>query len=369
MKQKIYIIATSVFIWIAASQSQSWAQDDLAPALEEHLKAYPKLPSLSVVVIVDGRIAGTGAAGVRKRGDDTPVTIHDKYHIGSCSKAFTATLAARLVEQGEITWDTSIGEVLRDLRPHEGFKSATLKQLLSNTAGFPKDVPDPIWRNDAWGASGDADEQREQFAKAMLALEPRYESGTQNKYSNTGFTIGGILLERAARKSWEDLIRREIFEPLGMRSAGFYAPGKNLRKPDQPWGHRSNDDPVPPGPGADNPPAVAPAGAIHCSMPDLAKWAMMHMRRETGPVIRNEAIYDILHTPVIGNYALGWVVTERDWAKGKALTHMGSNTMNTTLIWIAPERSFAIVVATNIGSDVAAKPCDALVGGMIERYF
>lgn len=346
----------------------SAAQDNLAPDIEKHLGEHPELPSMSVVVVVDGKVAGAGAAGVRKKGDDTPVTIYDKYHIGSCTKAFTATLAAKLVEEGKIEWETTIGEELRSLKPSPGFEGATLKQLVSNTGGFPKDVPPKIWKDDAWGATGDPEEQREQFAKAMLALKPRYEPGSQNEYSNTGFSMAGVMMERKTRTSWEDMIRREIFVPLQMKSAGFYGPAKEERKPDQPWGHSRNGEPIPPGRGADNPPAIAPAGAIHCSMPDLMKWVMMHMNSETGPVIQKKETFDLLHTPVIGDYALGWIVTERGWAQGKALTHVGSNTMYTTVIWIAPERKFAIVASTNIGSDVAFQPCDAFVAKMIGKY-
>lgn len=351
-----------------ASLLPAAAQDDLAPEIETHLSDHPKLPSLAAVVVAENRIAGAGAAGVRKKGDDTPVTLDDKYHIGSCTKAFTATLAARLVEQEKISWDATVGEVLRDLKPHEGFQGATLRQLVSNTGGFPKQVPPAIWNQDAWGASGDFDVQREHFAKAMLALEPRYQPGTQNEYSNAGFSMAGVMLERTARKSWEDLVRREIFLPLKMKSAGFYGPAEDERKPDQPWGHRPDGEPVPPGRGADNPPAIAPAGAIHCSLPDLMKWITMHMNRETGPVIQKAETFELLHSPVLENYALGWVVAERGWARGKVLTHSGSNTMYTTVIWIAPERKFAIAVATNIGNGVAGKPLDAFVGKMIGKY-
>lgn len=357
-------LATLLVTFVLPARSQ----DNLAPEIEKHLKENPALPSMSVVVVVDGKVAGAGAAGVRKKGDDTPVTIQDKYHIGSCSKAFTATLAAKLVEEEEMDWDTTVGEVLRSLKPNEGFEKATLKQLVSNTGGFPKEVPPKIWSDDAWGAKGDLVEQREQFAEAMLALEPRYVPGTQNEYSNTGFAIAGVMMEREMRKSWEDLIEREIFVPLGMKSGGFYGPAKDESKPDQPWGHDGNGKPIPPGRGADNPPAIAPAGAIHCSMPDLMKWCMMHMNSETGPVLEKAESFEVLHTPVIGDYALGWMVTERGWANGKALTHVGSNTMYTTVIWIAPERKFAIVVSTNIGQSVGFAPSDAFVGKMIGKY-
>lgn len=353
---------------VALSGFHVAAADKLAPAIQEHLEKYPKLPSMAAVVIVDGKVAGAGAAGVRKLGDPTPVTIYDKYHIGSLTKAFTATLAAQMVEEGNIKWDTTLGQVLGDLHPHEGYEEATLKQLLSNCGGLPNKIKPDIWKDVAWGSQGEPLERREQFAGAMLALPPPYPPGTKNEYSNTGFTIAGMMLERTAGLSWENLIRRQIFIPLKMSSAGFYGPAKDPLKPDQPWGHTHAGKPVPPGPGADNPPSIGPAGVIHCSVPDLTRWAMMHMKRDLGPVLKQSESYTELHTPVLDDYAMGWIVVDRPWAHGKALTHSGSNTMYYAVVWIAPERNFAVVAATNIGLEVATAPVDEFVGKMIQRY-
>ncbi|MGJ8649323.1 MAG: serine hydrolase domain-containing protein [Opitutaceae bacterium] len=354
-------------IGLALSLQANAQSERLEELLQDHLANNPKLPSLAALVIVDGKVKAVGASGVRKKGDKTPVTIDDKYHIGSCSKAFTATLAATLVEDGTLTWDTTIADSLTSIGQRSAYGQATLKQMLSNTGGFSKDVTPAIW-TEAWELKGSPQNQRKAFAKSVLKETPNVEPGTQYIYSNTGFSVAGVMMEATTRKSWESLIQTRIFDPLEMKSAGFYAPASKRNKPDQPWGHRSDGTPVPPGPGADNPPAIAPANAIHSSLPDLAKWMQLHLQQEIGPVLKERASYETLHTPILSNYALGWIVSERGWTGGKALNHVGSNTMYTCVIWIAPEKDFAVIVASNIGSDIAFEPCDQVVGQMVQQY-
>lgn len=341
--------------------------DDLTGLLQRRLDMNRELPSLCAVAIVDGALRGAGAAGVRKRGDTTPVTVDDKYHIGSCTKSFTATLAAALVEDGKIQWDSTAGEVLRKLRPHDGYADVTLAQLLTNTGGCPGDVPPDLWKA-AWQATGSNTRQRQSFVEAMLRREPAYPAGKGYAYSNTGFSVAGLMLEEATGDSWEELVAERIFVPLGMKSGGFREPAGKRRTPDQPWGHTEEGDPVEPGPSADNPAAIAPAGAVHTSLPDLARYVMLHMKRETGSVIKKAESFGRLHTVAAEDYAMGWIIAKRPWANGPALTHTGSNTMFTTVIWMAPERGFAVIVATNIGAGVAAKPCDEVAGDLIEKY-
>lgn len=327
-----------------------------------------KIPSLAAVALVDGELKGAGAVGVRNGEKNEPVTIEDKYHIGSCTKSMTATLAAILIEEGVIEWDATIGDVLKDLKPAEAYRETTLRQLLSNRGGVPGDTPQDIWQK-AWNARGSSERQREEFVEAMLNVDPAYPPGKGSEYSNAGFATAGMMLERSARKSWEDLMVEKIFKPLGMDSAGFGAPATRKSDP-QPWGHTEAGKPVPPGPGDDNPVAIGPAGIVHCSLPDLAKYVRVHLLSETGPLVKKEESFQILHQSMDEDqgYAKGWLVTERSWAGGKVLTHAGSNTMFYVTIWIAPEKRFAALVGTNIGPSKGSGPCDEVVGLLVERY-
>jgi CubicO group peptidase (beta-lactamase class C family) len=130
--------------------------------------------------------------------------------------------------------------------------------------------------------------------------------------------------------------------------------------------------PVPPGdPHADNPAAIGPAGTVHCSIEDLAKYAAFHLAgdRGDGKLLKPES-FKKLHTavPDNNNYALGWMVLKRKWAGGRVLWHNGSNTMFYAVVWIAPNRNFAVVAASNAGGSDAEKACDDAATEMIRKF-
>jgi CubicO group peptidase (beta-lactamase class C family) len=333
-----------------------------------------KLPALAVAVVSNGRIVTINAAGVRQLHGDQTVTVQDKFHIGSITKSMTATVAAMLVEQGKISWTTTIRELFPDLGVDipSDHADVTLEQLLAHRGGMPEHAPRDLWIK-AWNANGTPAEQRLEFARGMLGRRPEMKKDAKYIYSNAGYTVAGVMLERASGKTWEELMRTMLFEPLGMESAGF-GPPASAGKVDQPWGHRKlllgGLEPVPPGPMADNPLAISPAGAVHCSVRDLAKYAAFHLagNRGAGKFLDSES-FKKLHMPVgDGDYSLGWVVVDREWARGKALTHIGSNTMFCVVAWLAPERNFALVVATNAGVDVALSGCDEAAGMLIKTF-
>jgi CubicO group peptidase (beta-lactamase class C family) len=124
----------------------------------------------------------------------------------------------------------------------------------------------------------------------------------------------------------------------------------------------------------DNPPAIASAGRVHCSLDDLARYAIFHLQRGTNGLLKPETLAR-LHTPAAGNvadpmenYACGWVVLQRDWAGGTTLWHNGSNTMWYIVMWLAPEKHFAVIVATNIAGPEAEQGCDEAATAMIGKW-
>ena len=365
-----------LLIGVVAALVASAAQGGVGRPIEETLesiRARHKLPALAAVVVVDGKVVATDAVGVRRYGVATRITPGDKFHIGSVTKSMTATVAAMLVEKRKISWTTTVGESFPEFASsiHSDYRGATLEQLLANRGGVPGKPPPTLWLK-AFQATGAAAQQRLAFVKGILALEPEAKPGTKMIYSNQGYTIAGVMLEKASGQTWEELIRTMLFEPLGMTSAGFGAPA-SVGQVDQPWGHTkgvAGIKPVPPGPRADNPVAISPANAVHCSLGDLAKYAAFHMVGERGQskFLKAES-FKKLHQPVEGDYALGWIVLERKWAGGRAITHSGSNTMFYVVVWMAPEKNCAVIVAANIGVTEAAAGCDEAVGQLIKEYF
>ncbi|EDY81943.1 beta-lactamase [Verrucomicrobiia bacterium DG1235] len=345
--------------------------EDLSPDLSKALEK-SELPSIAAALVVEDRIVAAGASGLRKIGDTTPVTLDDKYHLGSCTKMMTATLAAILVEEGIIEWQTTIHEALSNTTEtiHPDYHDVTLEQLLAHVGGFPGKAPPNLWLQ-AWTQQGKISplEQRAAFCSGLLSLPPRYTPGTLTEYSNQGYAMAGHMMEVLAQKPWEDLIRERIFEPLQMNSAGFRAPASPDTL-DQPWGHQ-NTTPVAPEPRGDNPDAIGPAGTVHASIADWAKFARFHLLRRTGTLLKNPASFDKLHSllPNSGKHGVGgWLVHDIETFGGHCLQMVGSNTMWLSLIWILPEKDIAVVVATNSAGKDAFPTCDRVAGKLIRQY-
>ncbi len=336
--------------------------------LLEVIRKKHDLPALAVVVVKDGRICDRAAVGVRKWGETTPVTTNDVFHIGSCTKSMTATLTAMLIEDGKLRWDTTIADVFPELKGKmdKQYESVTVEQLLTHRGGVPGAPPAAAWKR-AWEQKGTSTEQRREFIEAVLRPPPEAAPGTKKIYSNQGYAVIGAMLERLSGTPWEALITERLFKPLHMDSAGFGPPG-TTGAVDQPRGHtRKLLVTVPLQ--EDNPPAIAPGGRVHCSLDDLARFTMFHMQRGRQDGLLKPDALNRLHTPPAGgDYACGWVVVKRAWAGGNALMHNGSNTMWYVVMWLATEKDFSVVAATNIAGSGAEKGCDEAATAMIQQW-
>ena len=196
---------------------------------------------------------------------------------------------------------------------------------------------------------------RRAFAESVLTTPPPHSPGTYN-YSNAGYILVGAAIEQALGVTWESVIEEQLFQPFGMDGCGFGAPG-DVTLVDQPWGHRQKNGQsqgVAPGPQADNPPALGPAGTVHCPLESWAKFLMGHLGGGP-PEFLSESSWSGLHSTegAAGNYALGWLVIQ-----GGALQHFGSNTMNLAGAWLVPGQGVGYAIVTNTG------PASAFMGPM-----
>ncbi|MFN0131179.1 MAG: serine hydrolase domain-containing protein [Phycisphaerales bacterium] len=372
-----------------------------AASFEEQIEAIRekrKLPALAVVVMDGTRVALSAATGVRATGSSQRVTIDDQWHLGSCTKAMTATLAARLVERGKITWEMKVVDLFPALKPTmtPGWDKITLRHLVTNTAGVPAD----IMRDEAWGklwegtkAGTPPREQRTELMKRLVTLKLDHEPGTKDRYSNQNFIVAGHMLETVMDTAWEELVTKEVFTPLGISSGGFGAPDEAQKgeaaMADQPRGHRGKAGawkPVEPGLGADNPTGCGPAGTARMTLIDWGKFVAAHALGERKPVMVGDAAFlkpetfSLLHSPQIPNnsgegYAMGWIATRRPWAKGdgpedegRVLNHAGSNTMWFCVAWVSVERGFGVLAATNCAGESASRGADEAVGAAIREF-
>lgn len=344
---------------------------DLRPLREKH-----GLPAMAAVVVRGDRVIAVGAEGVRKAGGKDRVTAADRFHVGSNTKSMTATLCALLVEEGKLKWDTTLADAFPDLKGkmHEQWRGVTLEQLLTNRGGAPADLDaDGLWGR-LWAVKGTPTVARRTLLEGVIKNPPAAEPGTKYVYSNAGFAIAGHLAEKAAGKPWEQLMRDRLFKPLGMTTAGFGAPA-GPRGVGAPLGHEADGKPKPPGPGDDNPPAIAPAGLVHCSMGDYGKYLALHLRGAKGEAkLLKPETFRRLHAPAGGpgardneKYAMGWIVGELPGA-GPLLAHDGSNGLWYCTAWVLPDMDLAVAVAVNQGGEKATRACYEAAQALAQRF-
>lgn len=329
---------------------------------------------LAGAIVTSRGLVDVGAAGTRALGSPAPVTIHDKWHLGSITKSMTSTVVGLLVEQGALEWTTTLEAVFAgfptiqpDLRP------VPIEPILAHRGGFTNDLS----RFSTWTrmltSTDPLTEQRRAFAMEVLGTAPEFPPLQTFHYSNVGYVIAGTVLEAVAEQQWETLIRASLFAPLGMEDTGFGAPGVRDAM-DQPRGHLGEGAArvalEPDDPRADNPAGIGPAGTVHATMQDLGRYVAMHLAGERGrPDLLQAETIQRLHTPAEGfSYASGWAVTNRDWAGGRTLVHSGSNLRWYAVVWMAPERDFAVMVATNQGGETAFEATDEAAGRLIRLY-
>ncbi len=233
---------------------------------------------LAAVVLKDGKVAGEGISGVRRAGGTEAAGLEDPFSLGAGTKAMTAMLLAVLVEEGYLTWGTTVGEVfdktVDGMDP--GWRTVTLDQLLMNHAGVSTNLDSVrlIWP--LLMGKGTAIEQRMGLAMPAMTRPPVPMQDGNFSFMDLGYTFTGAMAEKVTGRAWEDLIQEKVFRPLGIASAGFGISSK-AGKADRLQGHQQDGTP-----GrwlmAAIPAALVPAGTVHMTMSDWAKFVMAHLR-------------------------------------------------------------------------------------------
>jgi D-alanyl-D-alanine carboxypeptidase len=378
--------------------------DDVG-ALLEPIIARHGIPGMAAAVLKGDQLVALGVAGVRKKGTDARVTPSDAFELSSATKAITATLIARLVEQGRLRWSSTLPELFGKScdQIDPAWTHVTLHQVLTQQAGFT-DHLFQFRRNTDAGRTDNLSQQRLDYVSHVLAHPPSYTPGSKAVYCNTNYIIAGAAIEQLTGRSFETLLREELFEPLGLTGGGVGPPGKG-EELTQPWGHgrrrlfyvpmpgRSDHAYAPSSSSADYPLAGAAAGMVHLSIIDWAAFVALHLRGDTANPNRHaqilrEETWDQLHqAPSVelyesasgrkplanAHYSPGWFVTTKPWAKGnrpgdtgRVLYHQGDNGRWNCVVWIAPEIDFAILVACNRASMWG--PCDEAVSALLKAY-
>ena len=321
-------------------------------------------PALAAAIVARDGLRWSGVRGVRRAGHGARATLEDRWHLGSNTKAMTAAVYGRLVDQGRARWDMSLAEALPGLTIAPGWATTTPEDLMRHRAGLlDAGLLDQAWLIGAHADQRPLPEQRATFAAKALGSPPAGPAG-QFAYANSNYIVLGAAIEALTGTVWEAVMESELFAPLSLGSAGFGAP-----RGEAPWGHRGGVG-VDPAGFADNPPALGPAGTAHMSLADYGRFVSAMMGGAPGWL--GEETRRRLLTPAAGSppaYAAGWGVGTAPWAglagPGPTITHNGSNTMWFATVLAAPERGLGFIALAN---DAAAgqRACQTLVRRLAE---
>ena len=328
-----------LFLWLSISGcspppadiAPSSGDRDLAQLLET-MRVKARQTALAAAVIIDGKIKATAAVGTRKHGTENWVTVDDRFIIASCGKAFTTTLAALLVEEGRLSWDTTIRDVFPEMKMRREYENLSLQQLLSHRAGLIKSFAADLGSNRTYSSTAG----RLIYLEQLAQTKPIHPPGTVMFYSNAGYILAGVMMEKISGQEFTDLMSEMVFKPLNLTTAG-YGPPADLEPTSQPWGHIQTKLPWSlKAVRKDDQHYINPAGNVSLSIKDWARFIIGHMPSDQtdGTAFLNAKILEKLHTPVdnanwgydenylefwaneIGwpltsaNYALGWYVTK-----------------------------------------------------------
>lgn len=325
--------------------------------LNTDLRREKQLVGLAAMVTIDGKVVASAVDGERKTGSGEPLEIGDQWHLGGITTSITATMIARLIEKGQLEWSTTIGECFSDAPMHKDWKSVTFQELLTQTSGAPPIFGPDVSHEQSPLGPGLTLARRDAVLR-VLAKKPDNPPGQRFVYSNVGPTIAAAMAEKKTGATWEDLVKREVFEPLALTSAGFGPPKSPDDTLPQPLGHRlylgakfaASDE-------IDNSPIMGPAGSVHMSLSDLSTYGTEHLRGHLGKgKLLSAETYKRLHAPRLNQYAYGWGVKDGG-AKTPYTTfwHNGSNTLWYAMVVFIPEKNMVVAVTANDGDHEKAE--------------
>lgn len=397
---EVRLVAFSLIIFLQTSCQQSTKTSTVVipepPPGVVNLNAFLQevrmrygLPGIAAAVFNADSLIGVGTAGTRKMNSGVPLIYTDKFQIASIAKTMTATITARLIEEGFLSWESSLADVFPELieSMQPAYRTVTVEMLLQHSGGLPR------WmRNDenvkSWQrkySQLNPSEKRYEAVKYILMQLPEYPPGNQEYYTNDSFLILGNICERISGKSCEQLFKDYIFDPLQMNSSGFGEPWTD-RTTNNPWGHlkRGNRfipyDPDSVGYGK-IPFGTSYGNIVHGSVVDLAKYGIFHLRGDLGleNSLSQATFWRLHHAKAMnlprasqiaanGFFNEGRVDTAGHWTN---VQHWGYYARGRTLFWFSPQANVGAIILTNGTEEdeiAGMKPISEVVIKLFQQY-
>jgi CubicO group peptidase (beta-lactamase class C family) len=303
------------------------------------------IPGLSLAIVKDDKVIYLKGLGVKDFEKNIPATPDTRFAIGSSSKAFTAMLAVMSADEGKLSLDDSPKKFLPyfTLRDADAAAKITLRDLLSHRSGLN--------RTDLAMVTGMLN--REELIKVAGMAKPTAKLGEKFQYQNVMYTAAGEAVAKAQNSTWDDLIAKKIFKPLGMKNSDTSIEAMQKAR-DYSFGYDYNSSTkvtrrLP----QRAIPAAAPAGAINSSARDMAQWVRLMLGNGVidGRRLVSEKGFEELTRKQINiggsvDYGLGWFL--RQWNGHKVVEHGGNIDGFNAQVALMPDQKLGFVLLTNV---------------------
>lgn len=331
--------------------------DDTSPIdslVRDALKQW-QVPGLAIAIVRNDEVVYLKGFGVKETGKPDPVTPDTLFPIASCTKGFTTTAMAMLVDEGKMAWDDPVRKHVPYFRLADPLADAevTLRDLVCHRTGVGAN--DLLWYRAPLG--------REEVIRRIGLVKPRHSFRAAFEYQSTMFTTAGVAVESASGMPWEQLVRKRILDPLGMKQVTFTTPAA-----------QASDHASPHKKGAHGKPQVIPwyaiekpepAGSINASARDLSRWLRFHLGQGAFEGKRLVSADSLAQThspqmiiPLVGttramnpdtfqmSYGMAWVI--QDYREQLLVSHAGTIDGFRSHFTMAPRAGIGIVLLNNL---------------------
>jgi len=335
---------STIAVLAARARGDDRPNKDLAEQLEPIRKEHG-LPGIAAAIARGKEVIAEGVSGVRRLGGEDKIARGDLFLIGSCTKRMTGLAVCRLIDKSQLSFETTLAEALPDFPMRDDYKPVTIARLLNFTGGIqPYTLMSPQRTPIIGQLKGSIRERREQLLRHVLQEEPVAKPGTGWNYSNASYAFVAYIAARKAGSDFEDVLRKEVFQPLGLASAGVGNP-RTKEHPDQPSLHIKGANGYEPAPDGQTGPAEGlflGAGGVHCTARDLVRFACYELAAAQG------------HDELLGaTTAARWQALTAD-ARTEGRPIFGGTQGLTAAFAIWPSKNLAVAVTINGGGAMEA---------------
>jgi CubicO group peptidase (beta-lactamase class C family) len=329
-----------LLVALAAQAPAAFAQDKAA-RIDEYMTRANKFRQFNGAVLVaeNGKVIYKKGLGLANMEWNVPNEADTKFRLGSITKQFTAALIMQLVDQGKLKLDGKLSEYLPDYRKDVGDK-VTIHHLLTHTSGIPSYTSLPNFMAEVSRNPFTPVEFVKKYASGDLEFEP----GAKFRYNNSGYFLLGAIIEKVHGKPYEQVMKENVFDPLGMKNSGYDHHDAILAK--RAAGYEKTPNGYRNAPYLDMSLPYA-AGSLYSTVEDLYLW---DQALYTDKLISAKS-KELMFKPFLDNYAYGWGIHEVTLAQSKqelnSIQHSGGINGFNTLLVRYPEQKHLIILLDN----------------------